>query len=185
MKMMFITLLALTLMCLSPVQGIDSPFGSTTSCTCYEYKIYCRTSNSDWDWAKDECERQGGWLATIDKQTTHQQIRTIIRNTEGAETRACHDYGFWIGLYDPRPLPKPSSHKNHPEMFTWVHDQCEEFEVWEENQPNDNISESSDGQNCVQLWYRTGHIGNYDDEYCYEKKGYVCQFETDCQCAAE
>ncbi|XP_006819868.2 C-type lectin domain family 19 member A-like, partial [Saccoglossus kowalevskii] len=101
---------------------------------------------------------------------------------EKTDTRKCHNYGFWVGYHDDAD-PKKYRHKNKPHLFTWLHDQCETFEVWEKNQPNDNISESEEGQNCVQLWYRPTKNGNFDDEYCYEKKGYVCQFPEECSCA--
>ncbi|XP_006819866.1 C-type lectin lectoxin-Thr1-like [Saccoglossus kowalevskii] len=150
-----------------------------TSCYCWRYEVFCKTEDSDWQWAKDECESMGGWLATIDKKTTHQEIRKLIRAQ--ADSRVCNNYGFWIGLHDASD-PKTSRHQGQPEKFSWVHEQCHDFQVWESNQPNDNNKKDSNGQNCVQLWHRPGKKGNYDDEYCGKTKGYICQFEEECPC---
>ncbi|XP_006815410.1 C-type lectin domain family 19 member A-like [Saccoglossus kowalevskii] len=169
---------------ITPVEMNEvTPDGTYTSCKCLKYDIFCQNDKSTWEWAKNHCENAGGWLATIDKQSTHQAIRQIIY--ADLDNKTCHNYGFWIGYYDPRPLPKPTRHKANPDLFTWVKvdEPCTQFVKWETDEPNDNITEHPDGQNCVQLWYRPTKRGNFDDEYCYEKKGYVCMFEVDCPCA--
>ncbi|XP_006816119.1 chondrolectin-like [Saccoglossus kowalevskii] len=168
----------------TPVEMNNPEVGCYRSCRCLLYKVFCRNDHSTWDWSKDYCENLGGSLATIDQQSTHKAIKKIIKETEGVNERKCHNWGFWIGYYDPRD-PKPSRHKAHPELFEWLQTDppCVQFVKWAENQPNDQIEEDAGGQNCVQLWYKPKAKGDFDDEYCYEKKGFVCMFEEECPCA--
>ncbi|XP_077863924.1 salivary C-type lectin 2-like [Saccoglossus kowalevskii] len=159
-------------------------YESYYSCTCYEYRIFCSLpeelpAGSDWSEANAYCGTLGGTLATIDSEDTWNGIRGNIR-PEWKEN-GCN-WGFWIGFKDMRPHPHLPSHKTNPQFFSWVTPMCTYYENWAESQPNDNRSESEHGQLCVQLWYRPGHKGKYDDEYCYENKGFVCQIPYNCNC---
>nr|XP_006818116.1 PREDICTED: uncharacterized protein LOC102809762 [Saccoglossus kowalevskii] len=93
------------------------------------------------------CESLGGWLATIDTESTFQQIIQTINDT-GMNTHACHNWGFWIGLYDP--TPTGTGHTG--DSLVWVHNMCEGYQKWASNQPDDATSNNPVGNICVQLW---------------------------------
>ncbi|XP_006813708.1 C-type lectin Cal-like, partial [Saccoglossus kowalevskii] len=147
-------------------------------CTCYEYQAYCTNpdTNQGMNWidANKYCLSLPGGvgLATIDKKGTHKGIKKSIPLEWKGDL--CN-WGFWIGFRDMRNPPRLPRHKRHPEYFSWFFQMCSYYEDWAVDQPNDNHSNDEDGQNCVQLWYKPGRKGAYDDEYCSEKKGFVCQ----------
>nr|XP_006812817.1 PREDICTED: uncharacterized protein LOC102804800 [Saccoglossus kowalevskii] len=94
----------------------------------------------------------GGWLATIDQESTFDGIRNAVID-EGMDNEDCHNYGFWIGYYDATP-----DGDGHTALdFEWFHDMCTDW---------------TEGQNCVQMWFRKQ--GRFDDQYCTKLKGYVC-----------
>ncbi|XP_002737133.1 C-type lectin domain family 19 member A-like [Saccoglossus kowalevskii] len=117
----------------------------------------------------------GGWLATIDQESTFDGIRNAVID-EGMDNEDCHNYGFWIGYYDATP-----DGDGHTALdFEWLHGMCTNWTEWQRNQPDDNTKMSAVGQNCVQMWFRKK--GRFDDEYCTKLKGYVCQVPESCDC---
>ncbi|XP_077866681.1 C-type lectin domain family 19 member A-like [Saccoglossus kowalevskii] len=169
-----LNMMIVTLLILFEIAYVSST-ASYTHCTCYEYQAFCKNRLSTWDGAKLLCKSLGGWLATIDTESTFQQIIQTI-NDAGMNTTACHKSGFWIGLYDP--TPTGTGHTG--DSLVWVHDMCESYQKWASNQPDDATGKNPLGQNCVQLWFRNN--GDMDDYYCFKKKGYICQIPRSCTC---
>ncbi|XP_077864430.1 lectin BRA-3-like [Saccoglossus kowalevskii] len=159
---------------------------TSQQCTCYEYQVYCKNPDTNqgmtWSDANNYCQGLPGGvgLATMDTEATFIGVKQSIPTEWKGET--CN-WGFWIGFKDMRELPHDPRHKTHPEFFSWHFEMCSYFEKWAEAQPNDNDTQDPVGQNCVQMWYRPQMRGSYDDEYCTEKKGFVCQLAIDCACA--
>lgn len=140
---------------------------------------------SSWENANAYCKSGivgGVGLATMESRNVWVGVTKALRK-EGMHTKIpCSNYGFWIGLKDKR---KPQqNHKGDSAAFTWGYKMCTQYRKWGKAQPNDNHSKNKkDGQDCVQLWYRDNENGKYDDEYCTEAKGFVCQIKCKkCPC---
>ncbi|XP_077979336.1 uncharacterized protein LOC144434694 [Glandiceps talaboti] len=154
---------------------------------CWDYEIHC--GKKTFDEAKNECESiqndfGTGHLAVIQSEVLLNGIKETV-TTAGLNTKKCNQFGFWIAYTDPDQTV--DEYKHTSEDFKWLYDSCTFFERWEKGQPNDNKKKyDHSGQNCVQLWYRTNKKGKvlgegyFDDEYCREKKGYVCQVPAGC-----
>ncbi|XP_070569074.1 macrophage mannose receptor 1-like isoform X2 [Ptychodera flava] len=145
-------------------------------CECYLYTPTCGALT--WDEAKAACESNGGWLATMDTEDIWRTLKNEVI-AAGMNKKKCHQNGLWIGYYDPDDSIVVTGHDTS--VFKWVHPMCKKFEQWEDKQPDDKTKKSDYGQNCVQLWIRKNN--KYDDDYCTNKKGYICQRQLDnCSC---
>ncbi|XP_077979300.1 salivary C-type lectin 2-like [Glandiceps talaboti] len=149
---------------------------------CYTYKISCGSLN--YMEAIYECENSGGHLAVIQTEKLLDNIKAAVESAE-MNTIECNNYGFWIGYEDKNTEdPRPFDHS--AEDFEWIKDTCPVYVRWEDNQPDDSDFNGGrpQGQNCVQLWFRKDRDadGDYDDDFCLKKKGYVCQFDAECSC---
>ncbi|XP_077982407.1 C-type lectin domain family 19 member A-like [Glandiceps talaboti] len=104
-------------------------------------------------------------VVTLVQYMNASQIKTQI--TKG---------GFWIGLHD----------RQFEGTFKWVDDTPLNYDFWSKPQPDNNVNkEPCHGQDCVQLWKRprSTPLWKWDDDYCYKKKPFVCQYENRCATA--
>ncbi|XP_070552283.1 low affinity immunoglobulin epsilon Fc receptor-like [Ptychodera flava] len=111
------------------------------------------------------------------------QIDSLVRDfisDRGLDGPPCINkpsYGFFIGLGDAK----------REDKFVWSNGTpiCRRgFTNWAPREPNNNTNRDKKGQDCVQLWYRFGHNGKWDDEYCNVRpKGFICEIPTHCCCS--
>ncbi|XP_070558459.1 perlucin-like protein [Ptychodera flava] len=156
-------------------------------CLCKRYEVHCEMpedANSGeftyYGYAADQCDQRGGYLANLDNP----EIDTLVKNfisKEGLGGPPCINkpsFGFFIGLTD----------SGTEGTYVWNNGNviCEDdFTNWAPGEPNNNTNlNPEEGQDCVQLWYRFGHDGLWDDEYCNQRvKGYICEIPTHCCCS--
>ncbi|XP_070557330.1 lectin BRA-3-like [Ptychodera flava] len=130
-------------------------------------------------YAEDQCAQRGGYLANLDNAYIDSLVKDFI-SAEDLDGPPCINkpsFGFFIGLND-------TVTEN---TFVWTNGNviCDgDFTNWAPGEPNNNMNKDPDGQDCVQLWYRFGHDGLWDDEYCnFRTKGYICEIPTNCCCS--
>ncbi|XP_077989282.1 salivary C-type lectin 1-like [Glandiceps talaboti] len=145
-----------------------------TDCDCRVYEFFCEQPEGEYQaQAKSICESNGGSLAIVDNPQTSQVLFDFIDANCLYDTWCIEQYGFWIGLND----------IEVEEQYVWYNDNgvCDLFEDWASGEPNNNEKQDNDGQDCAQLWYRSGSAkkwGKWDDEYCsYREKGYICEYK--------
>ncbi|XP_070557287.1 collectin-10-like [Ptychodera flava] len=132
-----------------------------------------------YQYAQAQCAAHNGTLANLDTEEIDTMVRTFISNQEldGPPCINKPSYGFFIGLTD----------ADEEGKFVWGNGNviCPgDFENWAPGEPNNNTKHDPNGQDYVQLWYRFGHDGLWDDEYCNHRiKGYICEFDTYCCCS--
>ncbi|XP_077865051.1 uncharacterized protein LOC144350857 [Saccoglossus kowalevskii] len=129
---------------------------------CNLYVVH--TNEVDWSTAKTNCETDGGRLATLNTESIYNAVKKDIRvNGFDDEVRK----GFWIGLND----------RDNEGDFVWLDGSTlveGDFAKWANGQPNNNSKlDNVNGQDCVQLWKKKKF--QWDDEYCFRSKGYVCE----------
>ncbi|XP_077994429.1 L-selectin-like [Glandiceps talaboti] len=123
----------------------------------------------------------GGSLAIVDNERTSNALFNFIDLYELYDEWCLKQKkGFWIELKDYGPYEDKDEPKQH--NFLWCNGYCVgDFENWAAGEPNDNRRKNENGQNCVQLWYRSTNPnkwGKWDDEYCAKRgKGYICEFK--------
>ncbi|XP_070543946.1 echinoidin-like [Ptychodera flava] len=149
-------------------------------CNCMVYKVFCQQDTTVRPYQQKAAEfcstlsiQPGGppgRLASLRTLAIDNAIRGHI-TSNGMDTSSCiPKYGFWIGLRDGA---------TEGEYF-WSDGGalCPfDFRNWAPGEPNNNTKKNTeDGQDCVQLWFRFGHGGLWDDEYCdFRPKGIICE----------
>ncbi|XP_070552273.1 perlucin-like protein [Ptychodera flava] len=155
-------------------------------CFCKRYEVHCEMpadANSHgvtyYEYAEGQCAAQGGTLANLVDAQIDSLVRDFISN-RGLDGPPCINkpsYGFFIGLGDAK----------REDKFVWSNGTpiCRKgFTNWAPREPNNNTNRDTKGQDCVQLWYRFGHNGKWDDEYCNVRpKGFICEIPTHCCCS--
>ncbi|XP_077864583.1 uncharacterized protein LOC100369221 [Saccoglossus kowalevskii] len=103
---------------------------------CDRYNVV--TEKRTWHASKSHCESMGGVLASLHTQSVFQNVRTFIMNSNfDNDVR-----GYWIGLND---LSTEGS-------FEWLNGDVFGWTAWAKGQPNSNVQQSVQGQDCVQVW---------------------------------
>ncbi|XP_006823484.1 uncharacterized protein LOC100366837 [Saccoglossus kowalevskii] len=115
--------------------------------------------------AKTICQSRGGRLAKLDTQPVFKEVRQFMfANNYEDEVFT----GFWFGLDD----------IDSEGEYVWCDGTSLDeqlFTKWGNGQPNNNVQKNPDGQDCAQLWAH--HLLTWDDEYCGDKKGYICEYD--------
>ncbi|XP_070543809.1 C-type lectin domain family 19 member A-like [Ptychodera flava] len=149
------------------------------TCDCMKYEIYCQQGRADRPYqqrAAELCSTRSvlpggptGRLATLHTPEIDKAIRDHITNNKLDVSPCILRYGFWIGLGD------SAVEGEH----TWSDGRalCDsDYRNWAPREPNNNKKKDPLGQDCVQLWFRFGNGGKWDDEYCdFRPKGIVCE----------
>nr|XP_006815389.1 PREDICTED: uncharacterized protein LOC100369221 [Saccoglossus kowalevskii] len=135
---------------------------------CDRYNVV--TEKRTWHASKSHCESMGGVLASLHTQSVFQNVRTFIMNSNfDNDVR-----GYWIGLND---LSTEGS-------FEWLNGDVFGWTAWAKGQPNSNVQQSVQGQDCVQVWKQRAY--KWDDNNCNAKRGYICQTPiTGCSVSTE
>ncbi|XP_077869498.1 C-type lectin domain family 19 member A-like [Saccoglossus kowalevskii] len=105
----------------------------------------------------------------LNTQTIFQSVRQFILQSNLDDNV---QKGFWFGLDD----------RDNEGSFVWSDGSALDttgFTKWANGQPNNNVQQSSGGQDCIQLW-KDAYL-TWDDAYCERKKGFICEFETPCE----
>ncbi|XP_070559747.1 perlucin-like protein [Ptychodera flava] len=128
-------------------------------------------------YAADQCAARGGYLANLVDSEIDSMVKNFIAD-KGLDGPPCiKKYGFFIGLSD----------ATTEGTYVWSNGNpiCPgSFTNWAPGEPNNNTRKDPAGQDCVQLWYRFGHNGLWDDEYCnFRPKGYICEIPNHCCCS--
>ncbi|XP_078000060.1 echinoidin-like [Glandiceps talaboti] len=114
-----------------------------------------------------------GILANLKTKEIDEAVRHFIMEQEMNNQDCVHHYGFWIGLGD----------AEEEGNYVWSDGDpmCEgSYTNWAPGEPDNNDKHDPDGQDCVQLWFRSGNKLLWDDEYCdYRAKGLVCEVSID------
>ncbi|XP_006818937.1 salivary C-type lectin 1-like [Saccoglossus kowalevskii] len=130
-----------------------------------------------WDSAREECEFLGGRLAFINSESTHEKIRSHLNSVGNLMNSA--GKGYWFGLND----------IDNEGTYTFVGTGGIELTYdagWSSErgrqQPNNSMKKDPNGQDCVQLWEQPPSPQtpkwNFDDAYCSNKKGYICEIQN-------
>ncbi|XP_002735929.1 lectin BRA-3-like [Saccoglossus kowalevskii] len=148
--------------------------GDSLLCDCQEYKIF--KTKMSWGDAQTTCGEDGGTLADVFDKQTDKMLRQAIKNNNLEDGLG----GFWIALND----------IDQEGDYVWSNgeplQECS-YTNWAARQPNNKKkSGQPDGQDCTQLWAKSKL--HWDDTYCTQKKGFICQYPGDCppecdQCA--
>ncbi|XP_077988249.1 L-selectin-like [Glandiceps talaboti] len=144
-------------------------------CDCVIYHFYCEQVENCRPYcynANAMCNYFHHGLAILDTQQKDQAVVSYIQSKGWDENSCIPHFGFWIGLND----LKVEDH------FVWSYQNvrqglCEEdYEHWAPGEPNNNPKRDPNGQDCVQLWFKSKKNGRWDDEYVdFRPKGAVCE----------
>ncbi|XP_070581707.1 perlucin-like protein [Ptychodera flava] len=154
-------------------------------CKCLRYEVHCEMSadvnqggQTYYGYAEKVCADRGGRLANLNTKEIDDCVRDFISDNNLDEPPCINkpQWGFFIGLTD----------VDNEGTFVWNNgiEICgSTYSNWAPREPNNNTRKDPNGQDCVQLWYRFGNNGKWDDEYCNcRPKGFVCEIPTDCCC---
>ncbi|XP_077865387.1 C-type lectin mosGCTL-1-like [Saccoglossus kowalevskii] len=108
-------------------------------------------------------------MAVVNDVEVHRKIRKHI-NSQTDTLRECMGNGYWIGATD--------SVNEGQFVFTNGEQLPTDYEKWYSGQPGNSVKRDVAGQDCVQLWqYKAPkYTWNLDDDYCWRRKSYVCQY---------
>ncbi|XP_070567129.1 echinoidin-like [Ptychodera flava] len=148
-------------------------------CMCMVYEFYCQQPDDDHHYnmnARQFCRQRSiqeggpkGRLAVLRTQDIDDKVRQHIQDNEIDGPDCITKYGFWIGLSD----------RVTEGEYVWSDggsDCPTDYRNYADGEPNNNTKKTGAGQDCTQLWFRFGHNGKWDDEYCdYRPKGIVCE----------
>ncbi|KAG9476571.1 hypothetical protein GDO78_003227 [Eleutherodactylus coqui] len=128
------------------------------------YRIYGNEADEVVDWyvARQECQKEGGNLVTINDDLTQAFITTKLVDME---------VDVWIGMND-----KNSEHK-----FLWTDQSGVYFTNWAKGHPSGSeVYAYNDDTDCVAM--KRGAIldaGTWTEEECDLNKGFICQKSQD------
>ncbi|XP_070577085.1 perlucin-like protein [Ptychodera flava] len=176
--MMLVLLSALFIFTVSMATDM-SPAGVT--CPSSKYEVFCQqdqhdqTGNSSmtyYEEAEAACEARNGTLATLKDAASFQAVQNLILANMLHRAPCINTHGFWIGLDD----------RDAENNFRWSDNTTlgNSFVNWAGGEPNNKVKLDSEGQDCVQLWFRGSRTGQWDDEYCNVRpKGFVCEMTAE------
>ncbi|XP_070567138.1 echinoidin-like [Ptychodera flava] len=150
-------------------------------CRCMVYEFYCQqpdvvdVDNYNMD-ARQFCRQRKieplgpkGRLAILRTLEIDEKVRQFITDNGLDDSECIPKHGFWIGLSD----------RVHEDEYVWSDgvSLCPtDYRNYAPDEPNNDQNLHGAGQDCTQLWYRFGHGGKWDDEYCNQRpKGIVCE----------
>ncbi|XP_022088456.1 macrophage mannose receptor 1-like isoform X1 [Acanthaster planci] len=107
------------------------------------------THQATWNEAQQQCNRQGGYLASITSQPEQDFINSM---------RLQMSPRFWIGLME-----------TSDNTYEWSDDVTSDFRFWDEGQPNDFAGE----EKCVEMNMMLG--GKWNNLNCGVKENYICK----------
>nr|BAA85101.1 PfG2 [Ptychodera flava] len=155
-------------------------FGSSCYPKCIKYEVYCQQDDDDHPYqqkANAVCRsrfiRGGprGRLAVLNNAYVDGEIRDLIKSNRLHKKKCIKNHGFFIGLSD--------SGRWREGKYDWVNGDRigqNDYQNWARGQPDNDNKQDELGQDCVQLWFRNGNRGKWDDEYCnFRPKGFVCE----------
>ncbi|XP_070576208.1 C-type lectin mannose-binding isoform-like [Ptychodera flava] len=148
-------------------------------CMCMLYEFYCQQPDDDHPYkanAEAHCNTRfvqnggpRGRLAVLRDSVVDLKIRKYIMDNKLDGPPCISKFGFWIGLEDTL----------NEDEFIWSDSEShcqDDYRNWAPGEPNNNTKKNVGGQDCVQLWFRFGHDGKWDDEYCdFRPKGFICE----------
>ena len=117
------------------------------------YKIY--HGSYAWDIAKEKCEAEGGYLATI----TTEEEQQFINKLNSSNDR------LWIG-----------GTRNQQYLWSWVTEEVWMYENWAPGEPNNSPNVVSN-ENCVAIWNSSGQWNDLNNNNTYEQNGFICEWE--------
>ncbi|XP_070539399.1 perlucin-like protein [Ptychodera flava] len=154
-------------------------------CKCTRYEVHCempadanQNGKTYYEYAQWVCYKRGGCLANLYTEEIDTCVRNFISDNKLDQPPCINrpQWGFFIGLTDSAEEGK-WVWKNGIEICGGT------YSNWAPGEPNNNTKKDPNGQDCAQLWYRFGHNGKWDDEYCNcRPKGFICEIKTDCCC---
>ncbi|KAB7506439.1 C-type mannose receptor 2, partial [Armadillidium nasatum] len=118
---------------------------------CYKFYSFMKKRPISWPESQQICEQKNAFLASIHSKEENQWILSKINSFE--------DNFLWIGgKYDGN------------SKFLWDDGTSFDYIHWAKGEPN-NLNEMEE---CVSI--RThDEIGEWNDDHCYEKAGYICK----------
>ena len=122
--------------------------------SCYYIPKNANQNIKTWAEAQGICEKQGGWLATVNDEAEAQYLYSIIRDNNDLNH-------LWIGLKD-------EGHPNYYEKWSDPDNSPVTFTRWDRNKP----SNKGDRVNCV-LAYRVSFLWANND--CGRRVNYMCE----------
>ncbi|XP_070543088.1 C-type lectin domain family 19 member A-like isoform X2 [Ptychodera flava] len=138
-------------------------------CMCMKYEFYCQQPDYTHPYyasAEHACSLKfvqpggpTGRLAVLRNSYIDNKVRQYIVDNNMDGPHCITKFGFWIGLEDTL---------NEGE-FIWSDGEShcqDDYSNWAPGEPNNNPKKDDSGQDCVQLWFRFGHNGKWDDDYC-------------------
>ncbi|XP_006811875.1 C-type lectin mosGCTL-7-like [Saccoglossus kowalevskii] len=181
MKLMITIVISMTMILSSSCELIPITFDEV----CEEgmrYKFY-PNSTLEWEQARDFCESEDGFLATVNYRGLHKRLRKYINANPGLGEP--YGNGYWIGLSD----------RMIEDVFMWTDlTELTYHEGWSEErigrktvvQPNNNVKQNCNGQDCIQMWHNPAIDGKltlwaFDDDTCDVNKGFICQYTSGCE----
>ncbi|XP_077982932.1 salivary C-type lectin 2-like isoform X2 [Glandiceps talaboti] len=127
-----------------------------------------------WENAKEDCQsRFEGKLAVLADLNLDGLMKQYLKASDIAQITNVK--GIWIGFND----------RKKEGEFGWIDGTPWSYTNWHSRpkQPNNNHKrDECHGQDCGQLWKypRTNPKWEWDDDYCFRKKWYICQLPTLC-----
>lgn len=158
--------------------GADHVVKACTSSS-KRFEIFCEQDKNDRPYrqkAQEFCESLNGSLANLKTRAEDDAVRNYIRDN-GLDSKDCSKRGFWIGLHD-GDGDDEGNYKwqdgTTPCYFNW-------YKGNPHDEPNNNVKQNPNGQDCAQMWSRPGKDLKWDDEYCdHRAKGIICEFLDGC-----
>ncbi|XP_070578071.1 lectin BRA-3-like [Ptychodera flava] len=148
-------------------QELPTTFGPL--CVSLQYKLFIEPSLF-WDEARQACEDDGGRLAVIRDARTSSFMKAYLNRSA---VKRYVGSGIWIGINDIEEEGTLMTSDGHP----FYADDCNVFQDWTDDQPDDNMKRDPEGQDCVQLWKARNF--SWDDDYCnYRPKSYICEYDV-------
>lgn len=121
--------------------------------SCYYFSSDAQRLN--FDEAKHFCTNKSAHMLIINDNEEQQFIRTTIVGK---------GY-FWLGLTD----------REEENVWKWVDGSAPVFQKWKPGQPDNWTHGHEDGEDCAGLI----HNANWNDFYCTDRIGFICERSSD------
>ncbi|XP_038076947.1 macrophage mannose receptor 1-like [Patiria miniata] len=126
---------------------------------CYTFFGKEPDSKLSWRNASLECKKvPGGELATIHSQAVQAKLTSFLEE---------YKFHIWIGLSD----------ITTNRQFKWIDGTTLDYTNWNSGEPN----EYGGQEDCVEMYDHWNDAGEWNDQNCDTKNGYVCQSKPDPQ----
>lgn len=129
------------------------------------YKVY--DESLEWSEAKAYCESLGGHLATATTQQENDFISSLACTT-GSKIY------YWLGATD----------EESEGTWVWVTGEPWEFEVWQDEQPDNYAGSNGEPEHCLELnksdgdWNDLQCGGDSYGEHVLSELGFICEWES-------